>query len=60
MVTEIDESEVSDANFVIPSDYEIFDFHKDMLRWQEKLNAAAANKKTYEVGSKIPDVLWDF
>jgi len=59
LTTEIEESKVHDANFVIPKGYEIFT-PKTQEQFGKKLNDGAKNKKSYTVGSKIPDVFWDF
>ena len=59
LVTEVNKADVSGDNFIIPEYYEIFT-QKDYLKFSKKLNKAAENKKTYTVGSKIPDVFWDF
>jgi len=59
LVTEINRIEVSDENFVVPKDYETFT-NLDYLQFNEKLVEAAKNKKTYTVGSKIPEVFWDY
>ena len=59
LVTEINRIEISNENFIIPKDYEILT-SKDYIKFSKKLNDAAKNKKTYAVGSKIPDVFWDF
>ncbi len=59
LVTEIKRIDVSNENFMIPEDYEIFT-PKDNMRFIKKLNNAAKNKKSYKIGSKIPEVFWDF
>jgi hypothetical protein len=59
LVTEMEETEVSDDDFVIPKDYTIFT-SKDAVKFNKKLTDAAKKKKTYTVGSKIPETFWDF
>jgi len=59
IVTEIDTSEVSDEAFEIPKNYKIFT-PKDFRKAAKVLISAAKNKKTYAVGSKIPETFWDF
>jgi hypothetical protein len=59
LVTEVEETEISDDNFVLPKDYAIFT-PKDYAKFSKKLNDAAKKKKTYSVGSKIPETFWDF
>jgi hypothetical protein len=59
LVTEVEETEVSDDDFVIPKEYTIFT-PKDYAKFSKKLNDAAKKKKTYSVGSKIPETFWDF
>lgn len=58
-VVEIDTSAVSNEAFILPKNYKMFT-PKDNLKFGKKLNDAAKNKKTYTVGSKIPDTFWDF
>ena len=60
-VTEIEETEISDDAFIIPADYVIFNAKdpKERSEFSKRVNKAAKNKKTYTVGSKIPDTFWD-
>jgi len=59
LTTEIDTSKVPDEAFIIPKNYKIFT-PKDSAKALKVLNDAAKNKKTYTVGSKIPETFWDF
>jgi len=59
IVTESNRIQVSDENFIIPKEYEILT-KEDSSKFSKKLGDAAKNKKTYTVGSKIPEVFWDY
>jgi len=57
----VDTDEVSDKAFIIPKNYVILTpTTKGYAEVQKRLKKNAKNKKTYTIGSKIPETFWDF
>jgi len=60
-LTEVNTSEVKDKEFIIPKKYVILTpTTEGYAKLRKLLNDNAKKKKTYTVGSKIPETFWDF